>query len=108
MIQCMSMGCEREAVCRGMCQRHYLRWRRETPASSRPPVEPKPGKRHAKLTGLFGGIRPFCRAVGIDPNTLYRWPDGRIPEIRHEDILAGAMRAGVNYATVRAVLQGRM
>lgn len=104
MIQCMSMGCEREAVCRGMCQRHYLAWCRKTPHRDRPPMAPKTGERHAELVGLFGGVRPFCRAVGIDPNTLYRWPDGAVPHERWGDIEAGAARAGADVEAVRAVL----
>lgn len=104
MIQCMSMGCEREVVCRGMCQKHYLRWRRKTPPSAREPIKYKASKRHTELVGLFGGVWPFCRAVGIDPNTLYRWPDGAVPYERWGEIADGAVRAGVDVEAVRAVL----
>jgi len=104
MTRCMVMSCEEEAVCRGMCQRHYLAWWRKTPRRDRPETAPRPPERHAELVGLFGGVRPFCRAVGIDPNTLYRWPDGAVPHERWGDIADGAARAGVNVEAVRAVL----
>lgn len=103
MTKCMVMGCEREATRRGMCNSHHRRWLRETPHSERQPV-PRPTPRHVELVGLFGGVRPFCRAVGIDSMTLYRWPEGAIPPERWGEISDGAARAGVSVEAVRAVL----
>lgn len=102
MKKCSVDGCDKPAKWRGMCSAHYQQWQRATPAERRPPA-PGPS-RHAALVGLFGGVRPFCRAVGIDPVTFYRWPSDAVPEARREDVLAGAARAGVDQDAVRAAL----
>lgn len=102
MTKCMVMGCENEAIARGRCNTHHAAWLRKTPHQERPDVS-RPLRRHAKLVGLFGGVRPFCRAVGIDPTTFYRWKEA-VPEEMRPAIREGAARAGIDVAAVRAVL----
>lgn len=103
MTKCMVMSCDEEAVCRGMCQRHYLAWWRKTPRRDRTETTPRPPERHAELVGLFGGVRPFCRAVGIDPTTYYRWGD-TVPAEMKPAIADGAVRAGKDVGAVMRAL----
>jgi hypothetical protein len=98
-MTCSVEGCDKPVYLRGMCCGHYQKWVRSTP----PEARPVHAVAHAAVVGPFGGIRPFCRAVGIDPVTYYRWRDV-IPATRHEEILAGAARAGVDVEAVRAAL----
>lgn len=105
MTKCMVMGCEREATRRGMCNSHHRRWLRETPHGEREPV-PRPTPRHVELVGLFGGVRPFCRAVGIDSMTFYRWGD-EIPKDRWVEICDGGERVGLDRgAVLTAIVRG--
>lgn len=101
MAKCSHEGCDRPATRRGMCGTHYRAWHRRTPAEER--VATRAPVAHDNLVGLFGGIRRFCAAVGIDPTTLYRWK-GAIPVDRHAAILDGAVRAGVDTAAVQIAL----
>jgi len=98
MIECSTPGCGREATCRGMCEPCRQRWRRANRPGVARPV------RHAALVEPFGGLRAFCRAVGIETMTVYRWPDGAVPADRHGAILDGAARAGVDIGAVRRAL----
>ena len=98
MAKCSHEGCERPATRRGMCGTHYRAWHRRTPAEER--AATRAPVAHDNLVGLFGGIRRFCAAVGIDPTTLYRWK-GAIPVDRHAAILDGAVRAGDRHQAPR-------
>lgn len=103
MTKCRIDGCERPAKWRGMCSAHYQQWvKRNRPGG----YGNHPVTRHVALVAPFGGMRPFCRAVGVDPKTVHRWPEGAVPIQRHAEILAGAERAGVDAAVVRRALEG--
>jgi hypothetical protein len=96
--KCSVMGCPNEARWRGMCLTHYRRWQRESPPGVRVTA------RHQELLASFGGMRAFCRAVGVHSPVVYRWKDGEIPVARHAEILDGAARAGVDVERVRRAL----
>lgn len=108
-MTCREPGCERPAEKRGLCSMHYQRLLRaglgplenDKRGGRQPGPEPA---RHRALLALFGGLRPFCRAVGVHSPVVYRWPEGAIPSERHAEILAGAARAGVDVDAVRAAL----
>lgn len=98
-MTCREPGCERSVHAYGWCAMHYMRNNR-----AGVPHDKRETKRHRALLALFGGMRPFCRAVGVHSPVVYRWPDGAIPSERHAEILAGAARAGVDVDAVRAAL----
>ena len=55
------------------------------------------------LTALFGGVRPFLRATGLDAKTVYRWT-GNIPPRYNAAIREAAAREGVPLDAVNALL----
>lgn len=100
-LKCSADGCDNRATRRGMCGKHYKKWERSTPPEDREPII-RPVA-HAAVVDLFGGVRRFCAAVGIDPTTFYRWK-GSIPADRHPEILAGGDRAGVKAEDLKSAL----
>ena len=97
---CSVMGCGSPVIARGLCVAHYRRLQRSSPPGARVTA------RHQELLAAFGGMRAFCRAVGIHSPVVYRWKDGAIPAERHPEILDGAARAGVDVERVRRALGG--
>ena len=98
MTTCSEPGCDRPAKYRGLCGSHYQVWQRENRPGNKRPV------RHAALVEPFGGLRSFCRAVGVETMTVYRWPDGDVPKERHAAIIEGAIRAGADVPAVMRAL----
>jgi hypothetical protein len=97
---CSVMGCGNPVIARGLCVAHYRRLQRTSPPGVRVTA------RHQELLASFGGMRAFCRAVGIHSPVVYRWKDGEVPEIYHGVILDGAARYGLDVERVRRALGG--
>jgi len=98
MTTCSEPGCDRPAKYRGLCSGCYQRWARVNKPGQKRPI------RHASLVEPFGGLRSFCRAVGVETMTVYRWPDGDVPKERHAAIVDAAIRSGVNVLAVMRAL----